>query len=364
MVEQGKISIRQFKILVMLFSLGSAILIVPSSLTSASRQDAWISAILGGGMGLLLLLMYNHLAKRHPEKSLVEYSEAILGKWLGKAVGLLFVSFFFLLSSLVLRNIGDFITTIVMPETPIQAIHIMFTLIVIAGVRLGLEVIARASEVFTPWVLFLIFVLVAVIAPEMKLDRIEPVLEAGFKPLIRGGLSILGIPYLELVVFLMVLPYVNKKEKAGKAFIAGAMFGGAILVALTALCVLVLGWDFTSRHAFPSYTLAKKIHIGEFLQRIEVLMAVIWFLTIFFKLVICFYASALGLAQILKIQSARILLLPLGMSMTVLSLVAYPNIVYFRAFASEVWFSYALTFGLLLPLLLIGADMIRRAISK
>ena len=128
--------------------------------------------------------------------------------------------------------------------------------------------------------------MICFVLPEIHLHKMEPFGEFGLRPILKGSLSILSIPYLELVVMLMVFPAVSPLRKAGKAWLVGALFGGVIMIIVTTLCIAILGWDFTARHTFPSYTLAKKIHIDEFLQRIEVLMAIIWFVTIFFKLVL------------------------------------------------------------------------------
>ena len=258
MIEKGKINLRQFAILTMLFSLGSTILIVPSALTAVSKQDGWISAIVGVLLGMLLIGLYTALGSRYPKQSLVQYSETILGAWLGKIVALLFFSFFFLLSSLVLRNVGDFITTIVMPETPIQIVHWIFVLAVLMAVSLGLEVIARSSEIFLPWVVFLLLILIVFLVPQIQFDRIQPVFESGTKAILHGSLSIISIPYLELTVFLMLYPYVNHPEKIGPSYLKGGVLGGLVIIIVTMLCVFVLGWDFTARHTFPSYTLAKK----------------------------------------------------------------------------------------------------------
>ena len=116
MIEKGKISLVQLNILVMLFSLGSAILIVPSALSSVAKQDGWISAVIGVALGAGIVQMFVILDRQHPGQSLVETCETVLGRFAGKLVGLLYFMFFFLLATLVLRNIGDFITTIVMPS--------------------------------------------------------------------------------------------------------------------------------------------------------------------------------------------------------------------------------------------------------
>ncbi|NRF90612.1 GerAB/ArcD/ProY family transporter [Paenibacillus frigoriresistens] len=45
-MENGIIGIRQFTILVTLFTVGSSILISPASLTAEAKQNGWIAAIL------------------------------------------------------------------------------------------------------------------------------------------------------------------------------------------------------------------------------------------------------------------------------------------------------------------------------
>ncbi|MNY68358.1 hypothetical protein D3C86_2061080 [compost metagenome] len=91
-------------------------------------------------------------------------------------------------------------------------------------------------------------------------------------------------------------------------------------------------------------------------------MAGIWFITIFFKLTICFFASVLSFAQIIKMEEPRPLLFPFGMILIELAIVAYPNESYFLNFVSKIWFPYAFTFGLLLPICMIGVALIRKRV--
>jgi spore germination protein KB len=99
------LSAAQFRILVIFYSLGDTILVVPGSLTADSKQEAWIPAILGVGVGVFLVWMYIKLSSLYPNKTLMELNEAILGKWLGKFVSLLFVASTLLFCSQVLRGL-------------------------------------------------------------------------------------------------------------------------------------------------------------------------------------------------------------------------------------------------------------------
>ena len=233
MFENSKINARQLMLLVILFNIGSAIIFMPSLLATEAKQDAWLSVLLAVGITLLVLPLYITLASRFPNMTLVEYSEEILGKWLGKTVSLLFlVGYIALEASLTLNNIGAFMTSQIMAKTPIEAIYIIFLCIVIMGTRLGLEVFSRSVEMFFPLLVLLFIILVLFIIPQVEFKNIQPVLENGIKPVIRGSLDLIGFPLIGSVTFLMILPYVNQSRKSGKAFFAGILIAGAILFTL------------------------------------------------------------------------------------------------------------------------------------
>lgn len=360
MQENTKIAARQFAILVFMFTAGSSLLLAPAMLATPAKQDAWLAGILGMGAGLLFGLIDTKLGSLQPEMNLVQHCEKILGRWMGKAVSLLFLTFPFLLASLVLRNIGDFLTVYIMPETPIQFIHFLMIIVVMMGIRLGIETLARAAEIIFPWFIVLFLLLLIFVSPQIEVRNIQPFLEGGMKPVLHGALLFAAFPFMEYVVFLFIIPSVNRPGKVGKAFFAGTCLGGAAIVLLTAFSILVIGPDHTARNVYPSYVLAQKINIGDFLQRIEAVIAGLWFVSIFFKLSISFYATTLGLAQILNLKEYRMLVFPLGMMVVVFSLVSSPNIVYNFTVVLEVWVFFAGTFGLLLPLFLLGVAAIRK----
>lgn len=360
MVENEKISARQFGLLVVLFTIGSSILIIPASLAADAKQGAWFGAILGSLFGILLVWLYTAISQNFPESTFVQLTEKLLGRWLGKTVSLFFIVFVFILGSLILRNIGDFLTTQIMPETPIQAIHVLFLIAVIIGARLGIETLARLVDLLFPWVALFFIILTVSLTPQMKLENIQPLFEGGIKPLVRSVLTMLSAPFMELIVFLMITPAINRSDKIKASFLTGTLIGGMLLTLIVTLSILVLSAEITLRNLYPSYALAKMINIGDFIQRIEIIMAGIWFISIFFNLVLCFYASALGLAQVLNVQDYRILTFPLGMIMLVISILAYPNTAYYFSFFPKIWLPYAFTFSFFIPLLLLILSSIRR----
>ncbi len=48
MLDNGKITANQYKTLVLLFTIGSSILVAPTALVNDAKQDAWIATIFYG----------------------------------------------------------------------------------------------------------------------------------------------------------------------------------------------------------------------------------------------------------------------------------------------------------------------------
>ena len=341
--------------------IGTTILIIPSSLAAEAKQDAWIAAVTGVGLGLLFVGLFSLVSRLYPSLSLVQLIEELLGKWLGKAISITFVFFTLVTASELLYYVGTFMTTQIMPETPIQAFNLLFACVVIMGVRLGIETLARSAEFLFPWFVLLFLVLVICVSPKMELKNIQPVLESDFKDILRATAFFIGTFSLPTIVLLMIFPAsVNRPSEAQKAFFTGTLVGGIALIIMIAMTILVLGVDITERQIYPSYALAKKINIANFLQRIEIVMAGMWFISIYFKMSCYFYASVVGLAQTLNVKNYRFLVLPMGVLLVSLSLIIHPNIVHSIEFNRMTWLSYASTYGLILPLLLLAASFLRR----
>ncbi len=148
MQNKGSINNRSFAILVTFFMIGTSILITPSSLAHDAKQDAWIACFIGVGINLLLAFLYMLLGKRLADRTLVQYCEHVLGQWIGKIVALAFVLFFYLLASLMVGDLGYFLTSQILQETPIEVLQMLFILVVVITVRSGFVVYTRAAEVF------------------------------------------------------------------------------------------------------------------------------------------------------------------------------------------------------------------------
>ncbi|MFT9816733.1 endospore germination permease [Lysinibacillus sp. NPDC056185] len=360
-MEKEIISSRQFMIITLLSSIGTAILISPASVTSEAKQDAWIAAIISVVLSLLLIKLFVTVGKRTPTLTFVEANEKILGRFFGKITSIGFIILSFLSAGELLYFIGIFMKTEIMPETPMMAFAFLFSIIIIYAAFLGIEVFARSAEIlFAMFILIFIFFVVC-ISPSVHMENLQPIMEVPAKSLFFSIIRLMSIFSLPLVILLMIFPSsVNVHESAQKGFYIGTILGGIVLIAIITLAILVLGPTNTASRTFPSYSLAQRISIGNFLQRIEVIMAAMWIISIYIKTFMFFYAGVIGIAQICKINNHRPLIFPFGMIILGLSQIVHPSIIHSEIYNKETWPIFSFIFAILLPLVLLLVAKIRK----
>lgn len=360
-----KINSNQFLMLVIFFTIGTGILEVPSVLAAENKQDAWIAAIIGMVIGFLLIWCFTTLALWFPKLTYIQINELVYGKWIGKAVSVLFVMMSFIYTSTLLFQSGNFLNIHIMPNTPMLALNILMAGIMVMGVYLGLETIARSAEIFGALFFITFIVFAALIAPDIQIDNLKPVFEEDLKTMVKSSSFIFLMSSGNAIVLLMIFPaFVNDVKQARKSFLLGNLIGGLIILVITFFCITILGAVKTANEIYPTYELAKRISVGNFIERIEEVMSLLWILSLYFKLILYFYATVLGLSQILNLKDHRPIIIPLGLIAAVLSLMIYPNIIYKKEWDATTEKSISFVVTIILPLLLAIVYGIRRKSLK
>lgn len=354
MLDNGKINGRQLAVLVFLYSIGTTVLIIPSGLANVAKQDAWIAGLAGILLGMLIVGLYVMLWRKYPDKTFVGICEAVLGKWAGTVVSLVYSLYSFIGTATVLFYVTNFFQIHFLPRTPVVFTCILFSIVVVMGARMGLESIARTSELMLPWFLILFFVLVTTLTPQIEVKNMLPIYEAGTKSVIWAGIAFAGTAYMPLVFLFALLPRVQDRRmnQARMGMFLAALAGGLCVEFVTLLCIWILGPDITMRSIFPSYALVKKISIGNFIQRIEAILAGLWFITTYMKTTFYFYSWVTSLSEILKLNNYRTLTLPCAMFMIVFSQIVYPNVIYMQHWDSTVFPPYMIAMAIVIPVML------------
>lgn len=362
-IEKDRISTAQLVILGLFTFIGDMALVYPAVMTAEAHQDAWIAALISIPVGLAMVFFMVTVANINPDKNMIELSQQILGKWAGGAVGVFYLLFFITAASTYVREIEDFMCTQIYEGTPGGVIRFMSIVLLVYGLRLGLETIGRAAQVLFP--LFAVFLvsMMLLLLPEVRVERLSPVLDTPAADMLHAVLYGVFYPFGELCVFFMVYPYTRKSSKINRDIFIALFLGAVGLNLILFLSLTVLGVYFSEHNFYAAYILAQKINIANFLQRLEALMATAWIITTYFKTALFFYAFVLGTAQLLKLKCHRPLIFPVAFLIYGLSQIIAKNIIFYVKEIPAYWVDWDLTVSFVLPLLLFIVHKVKQRVS-
>jgi spore germination protein KB len=351
-MNKPQLSARQATMWFVMYYVGSAYLILPSSMVKIARQDAWLSCLFALAIHLLLIPLYVAIAKQMKGKSPVLYFGTLLGKRSSQCFAFLFLLFVpFLIFILTLRNLGDFISTSIMPETPEEAVYALMLIAVYFIVRAGPAVIGRSAETLFLVIPLLFFLVVISLLPNAEIKHLLPVFEYGWKPIVRSSFLFLAFPYLETFLFLFLCPHLGEPRIWKKALLHSSLISFSLYVGMILLVITVLGESVASELTNSSYFVVRTINIGDFIQRFEIVVTIFWYITIFFRLTLLIFITVHGLGAVFQLQDGTSLLIPLLLIALIMAHFMWPNAAFLIEFF-QAWPLYAMVFGIALPLVI------------
>ncbi|MBM4765139.1 GerAB/ArcD/ProY family transporter [Bacillus sp. B15-48] len=324
-MEKAKISVIQLFALIVLFELGSALVV---NLGIGAKKDAWLAILLGMLVGIVLFFIYYFLFRQYPNVPFTGYAREIFGKYVGWIIGLFYVIFFVYSASRNVRYFGDLLLSSTMPETPLLALNILFVLTICYVLYLGFEVFARTSEVLI--VVLIVFGLIGNVfvffSGNVDLNHLRPFLEDGWKPILTTVFPLLSVfPFGELIVFAMLLPYLNRPELAKKVSLSAIITSGLVLSWTMGLNISVLGIEDVERSTFPLLSTIGKVNLFEFIQRLDAIVVFTFLITMFFKTSIYFYVALIGIVDLFKLKNHQPMVLPVGVILILVSMLMASN---------------------------------------
>lgn len=342
------------------FSFGSIALMLPSTIAELAGPDVWLSILFGTAAGFIFIWIYAKLGELNPDKTFVEIIQLYFGKWAGGIVAGFFVISALIVADQIVWYFGDFVHTEFRFDLPMLPTNAIFITLLVFALWCGIEAMYRTTELLFV-VLFTFFIVaMLLLVSTVKPENLLPIMEKGASPVLKGSIPFLVNCTWPLVFLNMVYPVCFKNVKEAKK----ALFKGYLLGALTAftavtICVLVMGSSLIANIRFPMYVVSKEINLIVIFSRLEALVVSIEIGASFIAAFCYAYAGVFGLAQLLKLKSYKILVLPIGLLLAVYSTDIYDNTAYEIKWDSTTWPPMSFTLGFILPLVLLILSVIK-----
>lgn len=351
MIEKGKISAAQMGIMMYPTIIATAILLVPAITARHAKQDMWLSPFWASLIGFLTVYIAVQLHQLYPQKTLIEYSEEILGKFLGKAVGLVFLFFYLHANGVIIREYGEFVVGNFLIHTPLVFVMGSMILVCSFAVRGGVEVVARLAQMIVPVVIILILANIILLIPDMEVENMFPIMEKGIMPSLIGAIIPQGW-FTEFLLIAFLLPYVadhHKEKRWGMISVTAVM----LTLSFINIAVLFVLGGITSRFIYPAFSAVRYISIADFLEHIEAIVMALWVAGVFVKIAVFYYALVLGTAQWLNLSDYRPIVFPIGFLLLLFAVWSAPNLMELTHFLGSSSPFYRISIQLGIPLILL-----------
>ncbi|MGP7818017.1 GerAB/ArcD/ProY family transporter [Niallia sp. 01092] len=361
MNKKIKISAFQMMYLLTMTILSTAILSIPSVTAKTAGRDMWISPFFASISGLFTTFIIYRLHKKFPDETIFQYSKHIVGTFLSKCIGFILLLYLLLVTSIIVREYADFIMISFLHLTPLVVVVGSMIILCAFSVRSGLEVIARAAQVFFPIYIIPLLMLLLLIY-DFKLGNMFPVLEHGLKAPLKGALQP-SLWFNQIFLMAILLPYLTDKQKGNKMGYITILFNLICMVFLNFVCLFVFGED-VNVYNYPVFTAFRYIYIPPFFERFESVVIVVWVLGLFIKVSLFYQLLVLGTAQWIGIKNEKPLVFPFGFFIIVIAIWLSPNVAILTTFIEETVPVLEILLYVCIPVCLLVIAMIRGKSSR
>ena len=346
-------TISSFQLGTLFFALltGSSIVNIPSPLIAVAHNGAWVSLLLSGAAGLLMLAALLALHRRYPGCDYVAISSRLIGRWATLLVGLVLpIPFILHIGTGIALDVGLFMISSMMSDTPIYIFTSTILILAALTASAGIEVMARMFMLINSTMILFVVLVVVLSIPDHDLSSVLPIMPHGMRPVLLGAYTTYGFPYAELFLFGMLIPYVrtDDRKRIPAAMYRALALNIAILIVVTTCTILVFG-PMAGDRKYSMFEVARTIEVQEIVQRIESVIGMSLIAGSYMKITITLYVNYMLLGRLFAMKDGRLLIPVLALVYMLNGISSYDSNAQWSELVSYIHPLWA-TFALVLPL--------------
>jgi spore germination protein KB len=358
-VNKIEISAKQMEAIIAVF-LSSSVLVMGGS--SKVEQDSWLCVIAATVAVIPLLWVHTKILELYPGQNYFGNVIRATGKPVGTVLCLLLIFYSLSIGTFVLRIFAEFMHIVNMTETPLIAILVCMTAVMVYTLSNRLYVLARISKFVLPFVLITVIITVLLSYKTMDINNLKPILHTETSKLFDGFLLVFALPYGEIIICMPMFGAMNRKAKIFPTLLKAVLISFLIIFIATERNRLVLGYS-DSIYAYPSYETASVISLGGFLTRVEVLIGINLLLSGFIKTGVLLFTVCDGIAKTFHYRDYEPFVAPMGLVFMTGAVLSSSNTVEMFDWLNYLPV-YSLPFQIIIPVLVLIVGTLRKKFHK
>lgn len=278
--------------------MGYGFMNMPYYGAKAMGANGYLGEVIAAFLALPGIAAIYLLTKRFPGQTIIEQGNSILGSFLGRITGVIYLLYCLVLLSMFTRDSINLVGAYFLDRTPIYAIALLYLLPTAFIASRGIETVSRlASFVLIP-ALLVIIGLTILGFQNFEWTRVLPITSPSIVDYFKGGFSVVYIYYLmgaSSISLMFLKPLKSFPRIAGGALLFLAIFYGIY----TFGTIGVFGHQYIVRYAWPSLEFLHNVDFPYlFLEQAGLIMLIDWIALILVGSGYLYYVVALGSSKV------------------------------------------------------------------
>jgi len=358
LVQEGNFGLHEAMWVLSLFCCSKILIEFPSIAISIGGSAGWFIAFMAAIIGWIGFQIIVLLLKRFPGQTIVEAGTLAAGPIIGTFAASLYLIFFIVLTSIVLREFSESVKVIALPNTPMYVVIAIFLVGAAFCVYLGMAIIARVTVLVTFITLFIVTLAMIFLIHECEIRFLLPIMGTGYKDVLLGSL-IKSSNFSELLFAGLIVNSVGGWQRIRKATKYAVIMSAIVGSISVAIVTMLLGVYVGEETILPLFTVIKEISFGKIFQRVESFFLIFWVAIGLLYVSIGFYGSVIIFTRMCKLKNYKPLIPIFMIAIFVISILPrnLPNVMFID---NSVIRSYSWIISYVVPLIILIIAVIRK----
>jgi len=301
---------RQIAFVVYCTIVGFGIIGIPRDMAEAGGTGGWIPVAILTVIFMLNVYIISYLGYINHDKTLLEYSERLVGKFFTRIIAVIYSIYFFMYFTFITRIYAETVRITMLPRTPSWVITFVFFLLLYYSISKGLNVIVRVCEMYGFINIVGNIFMSIIIFTQGEIINIRPLFVEEDLTMYLSGTSKLIFAFLGGEMLFMI-PF--SKEKNSKVFkYAPAIVGiiGAMYILIGESAISIGGIELVKLYKASVFNVVRGLDVPylEILRRLDGIYIIVWSLNIICSLSLWGYGVQQCINKGMKIKENKFIL--------------------------------------------------------
>jgi spore germination protein KB len=294
--DNGKISVRQAMIFIILVFCAPAIRYIPIYTAQNAKHAAWLTPLIAVCFEIVYMLIWASFIKKYGSKSYIDIIKDVVGKILGTVIIIMYFLWITFLLSYNVRMYAERIVSSAMPNVSIFIVLGAMLLLVGYIVKNGIITLAKMCELFFI-LLAIIFVFYnTLILPLIHIENLFPITHKDIWPAFLASFGVLAIFSYNILIFIFN-DKIDHKGEFKKISIHTIIILTLISMAVIIVPLGIFGWSLLIKLPMPFLNSMMEISLFDIIERLEAGIIIFW-VTADFALISVFVYSAMHILRL------------------------------------------------------------------